>query len=447
MSETQLEAKNRAIENAYGYVASCIKQVMFRWPMMDSATSRPSSPVTEFFADKTIQEVESNGDGCARVQSLRRGRMATFHDRIDVRNSAVLLLVLFCVVAAGCAPRSDPQALSVVAQDATPTKQVTIVVATTRARDATTGSYSDARASSLNFEAFRVSIPPGHQVAQIEWPNPRPNLQTSFAVTDRRILPNLALNAAQSNLQEDIPSTGKRDVLIYVHGYNYSFEESLFRVAQIAADGNLKEMPILFAWPSAASVTGYVADKDAVAYSRDDLVGLLTTAASDPAIGNITVFGHSMGGWLVAEALRQLRLTGQDKVINRLDGVVLAAPDIDIDVFHRQIQIIGALQPPMTLLVSPDDRALKLSERLARSRGRVGTTDVNDPRVQALAKANSIQMIDISNLEALDKTNHNRFVALVKVLPGMPNARFPSLAHAGVFILEPISATLVELRP
>lgn len=318
-----------------------------------------------------------------------------------------------------------------VPQGETATRLVTITVATTRARDAITGNYSDIRAPSLNYEAFSISIPPNHQVTQIEWPKGRPDPKTSFAVTHREVLPALALDV----------TTGKRDILVFVHGYNYTFAESLFRLTQVAADGNLEEMPILFAWPSAASATGYVADKDAVTYSRDDLVQMLTVVAADPAIGNITLFGHSMGGWLVAEALRQLRLSGQDQVIDRLENVVLAAPDIDIDVFRRQMQTIGALNPPITLLVSPDDRALKLSERLAGSRGRVGTRDANDPRVQALAAANGIRVIDISNVEALDKTKHNRFAALMKVLPRATKTPFASLA--GTFILDPVNAKLV----
>lgn len=350
-----------------------------------------------------------------------------------------LTTLLLLLATAGCAPRPGSQALSVVSRaDATSSRQVSVTVATTRARDAITGNYSHNRAPKLNFEAFTISIPPTHKVTEIEWPKPKPDPQTSFAVTDRQILREFSLNTGPS---------GKRDILIFVHGYNYTFAESLFRLAQVAADGNLEEAPILFAWPSAASMTGYVADRDAVIYSRDDLVHLLTVVAADPGIGNITLFGHSMGGWLVAEALRQLRLSGQNKVIERLENVVLAAPDIDTDVFRRQIQTIGVLTPPMTLLVSPDDRALKLSERLAGSRGRVGTRDASDPRVQALAAANGIRVVDISSVDALDGSNHNRFAALMKVLPGATRATFASLAHAGTFILEPISATLVAPRP
>ncbi len=357
--------------------------------------------------------------------------------------TAAPLLLLLVLAMAGCAPRPGSEALSV-AQQGNGARQVSITVAATRNRDEATGGYTDARAPSLNYEAFTISIPPGHEVTQIEWPKGRPDPRTSFAVTHREVLPDLALDTRLKGAATS--TTGKRDILIFVHGYNYTFSESLFRLAQIAADGNLKEAPILFAWPSAASVTGYVADKDAVTYSRDDLANLLVSVAADPHAGNITLFGHSMGGWLVVEALRQLRLTGQDKVIERLGDVVLAAPDIDIDVFRRQMQVIGQLQPPMILLVSPDDRALRLSGRLAGSRSRLGITDARDPRVQALAVASGIQVIDISSLDALDASKHNRFTALVRVIPRMAEAKVSSLAQAGAFILEPISATLVSYR-
>jgi esterase/lipase superfamily enzyme len=357
---------------------------------------------------------------------------------IDARFWVWRLVLLVFIATAGCAARPGPQALLSVPTAETALRQVTIKVASTRARDAVTGAYTDARAPTLNYESFTVSIPPTHKATKIELPKANSDPMTSFAVTDRKLLPDLRFSAVQGQ--------GKRDVLIFVHGYNYNFAESLFRLAQVAADGELTEMPILFAWPSAASVVGYIADKDAATYSRDDLVKVLMNVAADPKVGKVTLFGHSMGGWLVAEALRQLRLTGQDKVIARLDNVVLAAPDIDLDVFHRQLQTIGVLTPPITLLVSPDDRALQFSEWLAGSRARVGTTDANSPRVQALAKSNSIRVVDISKLEAQDVSNHNKFVALMNLLPRARKGVFASLSRAGAFILEPIGATLMNSR-
>ncbi|WP_050528591.1 alpha/beta hydrolase [Pseudorhodobacter aquimaris] len=350
------------------------------------------------------------------------------------KDAGALLCCLVLLVLTACAPRPGTESLTPVPSAKTVLNQVTIKVATTRVFDPVTGSYSDARAPALSYESFTVSIPPTHKATRIEISQAGPDPMTSFAVTERHHLTGLG----PSN-----PAQGKQDIMIFVHGYNYTFAESLFRLAQVAVDGEIAETPVLFAWPSAASVVGYLADKDAATYSRDDLVMLLADVAADPDIGEITLFGHSMGGWLVAEALRQLRLSGQDKVIDRLENVVLAAPDIDLDVFHRQLRTIGPLTPPMTLLVSADDRALRLAEWLAGSRARLGTTDASDPKVQALAATHGLLVIDISKVDALDPSNHNRFAGLMTVLPRVPSSTLASLRHAGAFILEPISATLV----
>ena len=55
--------------------------------------------------------------------------------------------------------------------------------------------------------------------------------------------------------------------------------------------------------------------------------------------------------------------------------VDLAAPDVDVDVFRRQIAQIGAKHPPITLFVSQDDAALAASSRLAGEIKRVGAVD------------------------------------------------------------------------
>lgn len=353
------------------------------------------------------------------------------------------LLLLFFLALAGCAPRPGPEVLAVVSAEPQSAKLVTIDVVTNRDFDALSRSYSDLRSLEMKFERIKISIPPNHQLMQIEWPKGDPDPARSFAVTERQVLPMFGVGTAKDADGYAGRPSGRRDVVIFVHGYNYNFQESLFRLAQLMADGGLEEAPILFAWPSAASVTGYIADKDAVIYSRDDLVYVLTTVARHPKVGRITVFGHSMGAMLVAEALRQLRLTGQDKVIERLEDVVLAAPDIDIDVFRTQMEIIGPLDPPITLLVAPDDRALKISARLTRSRSRLGTRDVQDPQVQALAAINGIRVIDISDVSPPNATKHSRFIGLVTVFPLMRGEARSTLAQAGAYVLEPLTAALI----
>lgn len=355
-------------------------------------------------------------------------------------------LLLAVLVLAGCAPRPGPEVLAVVPAQPSTSSLLTIDVVTNREPDAASAGYTDLRSADLKLERFTISIPADHQLTQIEWPRGNPDPAKSFAVTGRERLP--LRNVATATIDTDgsgYPS-GQRGVVIFVHGYNYSFQESLFRLTQLVTDGDLEEFPILFSWPSAASVTGYVADRDAIIYSRDDLVRLLTIVAARPDIGRVTLFGHSMGAMLVTEALRQLRLTGQDSVIERLENVVLAAPDIDIDVFRAQMNLIGPLDPPMILLVAPDDRALEVSARLAGSRNRLGTREVRNPQVQALAAANRIQVIDITDVSSPDATRHSRFVGLVTVFPRIRDQGNSRLAQAGAFVLEPLAAVLTPTQ-
>jgi esterase/lipase superfamily enzyme len=165
-------------------------------------------------------------------------------------------------------------------------------------------------------------------------------------------------------------------------------------MAQMSADAKLTATPIAFSWPSQGELAGYVADKDSATYSRDYLVDLMNELTRDRVVGDVTIFGHSMGGWLVVEALRQLKLEGRQDVLVKLN-VILAAPDIDSDLFRTQMAVIGKLPRPMIILVSKDDRALEASKILSYSTARVGRLDVDDPKVQAAAVEAGIVLIDI----------------------------------------------------
>ncbi len=152
-----------------------------------------------------------------------------------------------------------------------------------------------------------------------------------------------------------------------------------------------------------------------------------------------------MGGWLTIETLRQLRLTGRDAVLNRLN-VVLAAPDIDVDVFRQQVSVIGPLSPPMTLLVSSDDRALSISSRISGARERVGALNVTDPRVQETAMQSRVRIIDISETSASNRLNHDRYVYLAALYPRIvgPEREGPgdNIQRAGAFVLDTAGAIL-----
>ena len=359
-----------------------------------------------------------------------------------MRFASVLATVL-ALLTAGCAARHGADVLQTVAAHDSAIKTVTLYVATTRTREAPTNNvFSTDRAPRLNFARFTVSIPPDHKPAEIEWPSGTPDPKRNFAVVDQAVLTRAEFKAALAAAAR----TPRRDFLLYVHGYNNSFQESLFRLAQLTADSGVPGTPILFSWPSQASLTGYVADKDSVAYSRDDLVTILGDVTATPHAGRITLFGHSMGGWLTMEALRQIRLTGKTRIFNRLSQIILAAPDIDIDVFRRQMEVIGPNHPPMAVLVATDDRALALSRRISASKNRLGTLDVTDPEVRQIADKNRIQIIDITQIKAIDGANHARFVELAALMPKLAESEKrrsgTPIGQAGAFVLDAVGTTI-----
>ena len=130
-------------------------------------------------------------------------------------------------------------------------------------------------------------------------------------------------------------------MLIFVHGYNTRFEEAVYRFAQIVHDAGVDVAPVLFTWPSGGNVIDYVYDRDSAMYSRDAFETVLQALVDNPNVGSISILAHSMGNYLTVETLRQMAIRDHG-LPTKIREVMLASPDIDVDVFRRQIAEIDA---------------------------------------------------------------------------------------------------------
>ena len=369
----------------------------------------------------------------ANCVSRRRISLGASHAHIAFVFALVMILT-------GCAGKPGPELLLNTVNSVEGARIVTVYVATTRERDET-GAFTSGRSRQVSYLRYKISIPPGHKAGNVEWPKSRPNPKTDFVTVEQQLLDPVAFENEISRKRNGKPPT----VGLFIHGFNTNFTQSVFRTAQVAFDADPDATPVLFAWPSEATVDGYVTDKDAATYSRDQLTQLMTSLARTRTAGPITVMGHSMGAWLTVEALRQLRISGNNATIRRLQ-VILAAPDIDVDVFTAQITAIGQLSPPMTILVSRDDVALRVSEFLSSERHRVGRMDVNAPDVQAAVRAAGIQVVDITDLPTDDAFKHGGLFAIVARYRGFSDADAyradPGLRHTGAFVFNAVGAPL-----
>ena len=240
-----------------------------------------------------------------------------------------------------------------------------------------------------------VSIPPGHRAGSIEqpmWgaPNPREHI---VLAEERTLEPDEFRNELASHVSGRIGVN--RDVLVFVHGFNTPFDEARDRAAQIVADSRFGGVAVLFTWPTKHEVFGYVSDKDNAMASRDALQALLQEISATPGVGKVHVLAHSMGGWLAMEALRQAAIAGDRDLSGHLGEVMLASPDIDMDVFAAQM---ARLRPAdVTVLATANDRALSLSSAIAQSRLRVGAINPSRPEDRERLESLGAKVYDLTN--------------------------------------------------
>ncbi|UIK11333.1 alpha/beta hydrolase [Rhizobium leguminosarum] len=318
------------------------------------------------------------------------------------------------MVLAGCGgrPVGVMQAAGTVAPG---TSKVDLLVATTRAADDNPAVlFSGERGTGLAVNAVDVSIPPeaNRKVGQVQWPSRLPADPLRDFVTIS-VDPLEGERAGETWLKTHMPKS--RRVLVFVHGFNNRYEDAVYRFAQIVHDSHADVAPVVFTWPSRGSIFDYNYDKESTNYSRDALEELLTRTAANPAVSDVTIMAHSMGTWLTVEALRQMAIRN-GHVASKINNVILASPDLDVDVFGRQFASLGKERPHFTIFVSQDDRALALSRRISGNVDRLGQIDPSVEPYRSKLEAAGITVLDLTKLKGGDRLNHGKFAESPEVV-------------------------------
>ncbi|MBC7149188.1 MAG: alpha/beta hydrolase [Rhizobium sp.] len=288
------------------------------------------------------------------------------------------------------------------------TTKVELIAATTRAPALDKAVlFTGERGSGLMIDAVTLSIPPdaNREIGQVQWPKRLPaDPQKEF--TTVAVEPITSEKQGEAWLKTHVPKS--RRVLVFVHGFNNLYEEAVYRFAQIVHDSKADVVPVVFTWPSRGSIFDYNYDKESTNYSRDALEDLLTQIARNPAVGEVTVMAHSMGTWLAVEALRQMAIR-HSRVDPKISNVILAAPDLDVDVFGQQFQSFAGKAPHFTLFVSRDDRALTISKHISGNVDRLGHIDPTTEPYRSQLEMAGISVLDLTKLKSGDALNHGKF--------------------------------------
>jgi len=256
-----------------------------------------------------------------------------------------------------------------------PSHKQTIYYATNRKR---TGSkepidfYGGERSDKKPYVEYgrcEISIPANHRRGVLE----SPFLGLNFFTDDRQhivlksITP-LPVESFYSSINANInPGTeksrfGSGDLVIYIHGYNTTFENAAKRTAQIAFDYGFQGVPLMFSWPSDGKLVSYPSDREDIAWSVNHIEQFFNDVLAKTRSERVHLIAHSLGnqGLIAALNTMALRRGGEGPPI--FENIILSAPDFDAELFQQQIAPFTiSLARRWTLYTSKKDGILNIS--------------------------------------------------------------------------------------
>ncbi len=308
--------------------------------------------------------------------------------------------------------------------------------------NATRITYNAERGRRLELGRALVTVPKIHEVPQIErpWtlrvpyfnvvlyqeaedPNKHFTIEEIKKLTTEEFLRLVRERLAGSERFKD-------HALVFVHGFNTSFDNALYRTAQIAYDLKFDGAAFAYSWPSGGAVASYTYDRESAEAAEPYLRNFLALVIKESGAKAISVIAHSMGNQPLLEVMKELKSSAPEGVV--IDQIILAAPDVDADNFANLARGIEGFAKGVTLYAASNDRALIISRNFWQN-PRAGDVTANGPMILS-----GIDSIDITAASTdVFALNHSGYAENNDLLQDIgkliqngvrpPDVRFPSL--------------------
>lgn len=315
----------------------------------------------------------------------------------------------------GCALRGEIVTLP----EAEATGTVVGLLSATSRGPGKTSQLTRERTETLRWAEFRVSVPPRREPGTVTHPrSAAPNPETDFLIVSATEIADEQRFLATLNAHLARRPREAREVTLFVHGCKSTFAEGLYRHAQMSHDFGSPGVSVYYASPSAGSALAYPFDRESALFARDGLERLASVVARSHA-RDIVLVGHSMGAVVVMEAVRQMALRRSDPVLDKLQAVVLIAPDLDVDVFRMQVAALAPREVPIYLVVSGRDRALRVSGLLRGQDQRLGSIR----EAERVSELPGVVVVDVTDVQGSDDPLNHFAVAtspaMIALLSGL----------------------------
>jgi lanthanide-dependent methanol dehydrogenase len=298
-----------------------------------------------------------------------------------------------------------------------------------------TSSFTAERSLKLKYGLAVVSVPKNHKTGNVEWPSFNYFRWSYNKETDRdhfrvRLLSLLSRDRFVDDLRSNSDS-----VLLFVHGYDMPFEDSIFKAAQIAYDAGFGGSVLVFAWPSAGALYKYDYDRESAHFSVGDLLIILRILTEEIGDERIYVVAHSLGNQVLVDALQQAALSRAKLHITEL---VMAAPDVDKDVFLKKAEQIRSVAKNMTIYASSADKALLASDKKAWGT-RMGYIGAGGPNL-----VEGVETIDVTAVgEDMFGLDHSTYSTSRVVLDDLGRL-ITSMSHQSPNVRSPILKSMPD---
>ena len=192
-------------------------------------------------------------------------------------------------------------------------------------------------------------------------------------------------NVLRPALRSAHPLPGvRKQVLLFVHGYNNTFEYAVRKTAQLAGDldlvdcqGGAHGVAITYSWPAQGSLLGYLADEEDAEWTQQRLAPFLRAVGTvcHQENAEFIVMAHSLGTRAAVRSLSDLAISHDLKGQRLVDHLILLAPDLSKALFDQYVERILPLVGHLSVYVSSKDRALAISRLLHGGNGRLGLVE------------------------------------------------------------------------
>jgi len=288
----------------------------------------------------------------------------------------------------------------------------------------TLASITSDRSMDLKYGLTIVGVPKNHSIGHVE----RPQIDLIQSLIHLSLVYEKETDKDHFRLRSMAPLNragliealqGNSDsVLLFIHGYNVPFDDAVFKAAQIAYDANFGGSVLVFSWPSAGAFLGYDHDRESALFSGEDLLKVFRILSDEIGNKRVFVLAHSLGNEIPVTALQQAALSKSNVQISEL---MLAAPDVDKDVFLKKAVDIKSVAKNMTLYASSADKALLASQKKAWGT-RMGFVSSTGPTL-----VEGVETIDVSAVGAdMLGLDHSTFSSERAVLEDIGHLIMPS---------------------